>query len=83
MMFVRHPGARIAKAYSLSVRSGHSSQKIKQNADNSIILTMTCPITDTLVRWILQMAGNVKVLAPRRLRELVFSQATELAGNNQ
>jgi predicted DNA-binding transcriptional regulator YafY len=60
----------------------HSSQKIKQNADNSIILTMTCPITDTLVRWVMQMAGNVKVLAQRQLRELVFNQATELGANN-
>jgi predicted DNA-binding transcriptional regulator YafY len=60
----------------------HSSQTIKQNRDSSIVLTMTCPITDTLVRWILQMAGNVKVLAPKQLRELVFKQAMELAGNN-
>jgi proteasome accessory factor B len=60
----------------------HSSQTIKQNQDSSIVLSMTCPVTDTLVRWILQMAGNVKVLAPRKLRELVFKQAIDLAENN-
>jgi predicted DNA-binding transcriptional regulator YafY len=61
----------------------HSSQTIKQNADSSIILTMTCPITDTLVRWIMQMAGNVKVQFPKQLRQLVLNQAMELAGNNR
>jgi predicted DNA-binding transcriptional regulator YafY len=60
----------------------HSSQKIKQNADASIILTMTCPITDTLVRWVLQLRGNVKVIAPRQLKTLVFQAAKDLAGNN-
>ena len=60
----------------------HSSQKIKPLADGSIILSMVCPVTDTLVRWILQMAGNVKVEVPRQLRELVCHGAEELVRNN-
>jgi predicted DNA-binding transcriptional regulator YafY len=60
----------------------HSSQKIKPLADGSIILSMVCPVTDTLVRWILQMAGNVTVEAPRQLRELVCQGAEELVRNN-
>jgi predicted DNA-binding transcriptional regulator YafY len=60
----------------------HSSQKIKRNADGSIVLTMTCPLTDTLVRWVLQMGRNVFVQGPGRLRELVVKDARELAGNN-
>ncbi|HUL01463.1 MAG TPA: WYL domain-containing protein [Nitrospirota bacterium] len=60
----------------------HSSQKIKQNSNGSIILTMTCPITDTLVRWVLQMGGNVKVETPKQLRELVNQAASDLVGNN-
>jgi predicted DNA-binding transcriptional regulator YafY len=61
----------------------HSSQKIKQNADASIILSMSCPITDTLVRWILQLGGNVKVEGPKELRELVVKDAKELVGKNK
>jgi predicted DNA-binding transcriptional regulator YafY len=60
----------------------HSSQKIKQNADGSIILTMNCPVTDTLVRWILQLGGNVKVEGPGQLKTLVCQAAKELVKNN-
>lgn len=60
----------------------HSSQKIKHLEDGSIILFMTCPVTDTLVRWILQMGGNVKVETPRQLREMVVENAKELVRVN-
>ena len=60
----------------------HSSQKIKKLDNGAILLTMTCPITDTLVRWVLQMAGSVKVEAPRELRELILKSSKELVTNN-
>jgi predicted DNA-binding transcriptional regulator YafY len=60
----------------------HSSQKIKQNADGSIVLSMTCPVTDTLVRWVLQLGGNVKVISPGQLKTLVYRAAKELSENN-
>ena len=43
---------------------------------------MTCPVTDTLVRWVLQLGGNVKVQAPKQLRQLVVKDAKELTRNN-
>ena len=60
----------------------HASQKIQNRKDGSILLTMTCPLTDTLVRWVLQMAGNVKVETPKELRELVIKSGKELVSNN-
>lgn len=60
----------------------HSSQKIKTLDDGSIILTMTCPITDTLVRWILQIGENVKVETPKALRELVYKCGQKIMDNN-
>ena len=60
----------------------HPSQKIRQLADGKIILTMACPLTDTLVRWVLQMGGNVKVEGPKILREMIVKDAKELVRNN-
>jgi len=62
--------------------SWHSSQQIKQFANGAILLTMVCPLTDTLVRWVLQMAGNVKVESPKELREMVVKSGKELVKNN-
>ncbi len=62
--------------------SWHSSQKIRQLAKGEILLSMICPLTDTLVRWVLQMAGNVKVETPKELREMVVKSGRELVENN-
>ena len=62
--------------------SWHSSQKIRKLSDGAILLTMSCPLTDTLVRWVLQMAGNVKVEAPKELRAMVVKCGKELVENN-
>jgi predicted DNA-binding transcriptional regulator YafY len=61
----------------------HPSQKIRKLDNGAILLTMTCPITDTLMRWVLQMAGSVKVEGPKELRELVAKNAAELVANNK
>jgi predicted DNA-binding transcriptional regulator YafY len=61
----------------------HSSQKIQKLESGAITLTMNCPVTDTLVRWVLQMAGSVKVEAPTELREAVLKSGRELAANNK
>ena len=60
----------------------HSSQKIKKLDSGEILLTMNSPLTDTLVRWILQMGGNVKVETPKELRDLVLKCGKELIANN-
>jgi predicted DNA-binding transcriptional regulator YafY len=61
----------------------HASQKITRDKDGSITLTMQCPITDNLVRWILQMAECVRVEKPKVLREMLLEKVKALAGNNK
>ena len=80
-------GIRLRIAHPASAWIGgstwHSSQKIQKHDNGAITLTMNCPVTDTLVRWILQMAGSVKVEAPRELREAVLKSSRELVANNK
>lgn len=59
----------------------HPSQKIEDVPDG-IKLMLHCPVTETLVRWILQMGGSVKVCKPKDLRERVLEMAQKLVMNN-
>ena len=59
----------------------HPSQKIEEKRDGSIILCLDCPMTDSLVRWVLQMGGNARVLAPASLKALVRTEAQVISAN--
>jgi predicted DNA-binding transcriptional regulator YafY len=60
----------------------HSSQKIVNRKDGSILLSMTCPVTDSLVRWVLQMGECVTIARPLFLKELVAAKAKAVLQNN-
>jgi len=60
----------------------HSSQKIVNKKDGSILLTMTCPVTDSLVRWVLQMGECVKISKPQFLQEQIIAKAKAVLQNN-
>jgi proteasome accessory factor B len=59
----------------------HPSQKIAQAKDNTIILSMTCPVTDSMVRWVLQMGECVVVEKPESLRKMVKEKAQRVVEN--
>jgi predicted DNA-binding transcriptional regulator YafY len=59
----------------------HPSQKIEAMADG-IKLTLHCPVTEMLERWILQMGGSVEICAPQELRTRVRDMAQSLVVNN-
>jgi predicted DNA-binding transcriptional regulator YafY len=59
----------------------HGSQKIVNRKDGSILLSMTCPITDSLVRWVLQMGECVSIVRPESLRELAKEKAGRFLKN--
>jgi predicted DNA-binding transcriptional regulator YafY len=62
----------------------HSSQTIeKAGNDGEIRLTLTCPLTDTLVRWILQMGECVRIEKPEELKKMVVRKARELVKRNR
>jgi predicted DNA-binding transcriptional regulator YafY len=61
----------------------HSTQKLKTLENGALQLFMRCPVTDSLVRWILQMGGSVKVEAPEELRILVVKNAQALLVANE
>ncbi len=56
----------------------HPSQKTCAEPDGGLTLTMKCPVTDSLVRWVLQMGECVRVEAPSELRQLVAAKACAL-----
>jgi predicted DNA-binding transcriptional regulator YafY len=60
----------------------HSSQSMEKRKDGSISLSMRCPVTDTLVRWVLQMGECVTVVKPEFLRRSVVEKAKAMAANN-
>jgi predicted DNA-binding transcriptional regulator YafY len=64
-------------------RRWHSTQKLKTLENGALQLFMRCLVTDSLVRWILQMGGNVKVEAPEDLRVLVVKNARALFAANE
>jgi predicted DNA-binding transcriptional regulator YafY len=60
----------------------HASQKVREAPDGEVHLTLRCPLTDSLVRWVLQMGECVRIVAPKQLRERVAAMAGELVRNN-
>jgi predicted DNA-binding transcriptional regulator YafY len=44
---------------------------------------MSCPVTDSLVRWVLQMGESVVVLEPEELRKEVVARARNLLANQE
>jgi predicted DNA-binding transcriptional regulator YafY len=67
----------------ISASKWHSSQTIKHHTDGSITLTMNCPITDSLVRWVLQLGENVRIHYPKELKNRVWECASALIKNNE
>jgi predicted DNA-binding transcriptional regulator YafY len=61
----------------------HPTQRISKARDDIITLSMKCPLTDSLVRWILQMGECVEVLGPKELRGMVVEKARVLVGKNR
>jgi predicted DNA-binding transcriptional regulator YafY len=60
----------------------HQSQTTRRRGDG-IEIAMTCPVTDSLVRWVLQMGECVAVDKPESLRRAVVEKATAMAKNNR
>lgn len=60
----------------------HSSQQTREMGSGVIGLTLECPITDSLVRWVLQMGECVEVKRPEPLRRLVVEKARALVAAN-
>jgi hypothetical protein len=54
----------------VSTSKWHSSQKIKKLENGEIDLQMKCPVTDTLVRWVLQIGECVRIEGPESLKSM-------------
>jgi len=61
----------------------HPTQKIKENPDGSIAVTMKCNITDHLIKWILQMAEDVVILGPEELRNRILQKVEKMVEKNK
>lgn len=60
----------------------HPSQRTRALTGDALEVRLQCPITDSLVRWILQMGGDVRVVSPASLRAKVRIAASALATAN-
>lgn len=59
-------------------RTWHKTQKIEQKSDGSVYLTfMTNQLQETL-HWVLNFGGNVKVLNPPELAQMVLEEAKNI-----
>jgi predicted DNA-binding transcriptional regulator YafY len=61
----------------------HPSQKVSRRRGGALRLSMTCPITDSLVRWVLQMGECVTIEAPEVLRKAVVAKAEACVRGNR
>ncbi len=61
-------------------RVWHATQRLEERADGSLELTMETSGWKSLVRWVLSWQPDVKVLAPKRLRERVEEKMREGLG---
>ena len=61
----------------------HPTQKIKENSDGSVELTMQCNITDHLVKWILQMGEDVIIQEPKELRNKIIKKIERMLEKNK
>jgi predicted DNA-binding transcriptional regulator YafY len=64
-------------------RKWHESQRVRENADGSIILQLELGGLEEIERWILSWGAHVKVLEPVRLREMIRDAANAIAKHYQ
>jgi predicted DNA-binding transcriptional regulator YafY len=62
----------------IKTRLWHPTQRIEEKEDGSIILQITVPVADELVKWILGYGDYIKVLEPDRLKEIIKGQAKRI-----
>jgi predicted DNA-binding transcriptional regulator YafY len=58
----------------------HSSQKISEQRDGSVILEVDVAGTQEIKHWILRWGSRAQVLEPDSLREEIRSEAAEILG---
>jgi predicted DNA-binding transcriptional regulator YafY len=56
----------------------HPSQKLEQQSDGSVIMTVEVHLTDIFISWVLGWGNNVEVLEPEILRENIVMIAKSL-----
>jgi len=61
----------------------HPSQKTSRSRSGVLRLSMKCPITDSLVRWVLQMDECVTIESPEVLRKAVVAKAEACVRGNR
>jgi len=61
----------------LKGRRWHASQALEEQADGSLVLTLTVASEDELIRWVLGWGANAEVLEPAALRQ----KATEITAD--
>lgn len=62
-------------------RRWHATQKVVENSDGTVTLTMNVPITIELTSWIMQWGADAKVIEPERLREEMRGIVREMEKN--
>lgn len=72
--FNRHAAAYVRE------RQWHPSQRIDEQDDGTLILTLTVNHLLELKRWILSWGDGAQVLAPAELAEDIRSTALRMAG---
>ncbi len=65
----------------VSTSKWNSSQKIKKLENGEIELQLKCPVTDTLVRWVLQMGECVRIEGPESLKSIAGEKAEKFLSN--
>ena len=63
----------------LKGRRWHASQALEEQADGSLVLTLTVASEDEIIRWVLAWGANAEVLEPKELRAKVAAVAREMA----
>lgn len=66
----------------ISENNVHATQRVRHTASGGAILTMKCPISDSLVQWVLQFGGHASVIGPPELRKKVIDAAQEIISHN-
>lgn len=55
---------------------------MEQQPDGSVIIEQQPPIEHEVIRWVLEEAGQIEVLAPLVLREKIAAAGAEMARIN-
>ena len=64
----------------IRIRRFHGSQKTKRKRDGSIEVTLSVPIEDELLYWVLSFGANVFVKEPKELRQKVVDEMKNILG---